>query len=40
MLVHIPDVLTQEQVRYCRDLMARADWVDGRVAGNHGDLGA
>jgi PKHD-type hydroxylase len=35
MLVHIPEVLTQEQVRYCRDLMARADWVDGRITAGH-----
>ena len=35
MLVHIPDVLTAEQVRYCRDLMARADWVDGRITAGH-----
>ena len=35
MLVHIPEVLTAEQVRYCRDLMARADWVDGRITAGH-----
>lgn len=35
MLVHIPGVLTAEQVSYCRDLMARADWVDGRVTAGH-----
>ena len=35
MLVHIPGVLTAEQVSYCRELMARADWVDGRVTAGH-----
>ena len=35
MLVHIPDVLTPDQVRYCRDLMARANWVDGRITAGH-----
>ncbi|QDM14733.1 Fe2+-dependent dioxygenase [Tardiphaga sp. vice352] len=35
MLVHIPEVLTAEQVRYCRDLMARANWVDGRITAGH-----
>jgi PKHD-type hydroxylase len=35
MLVHIPEVLTAEQVRCCRDLMARANWVDGRITAGH-----
>lgn len=35
MLVHIPGVLTAEQVNYCRELMARADWVDGRITAGH-----
>ena len=33
MLVHIPEVLTPEQVRHCRDVMERASWVDGRGHG-------
>ncbi len=35
MLVRIPNVLTAEQVRHCRDVMARAAWVDGRVTAGH-----
>jgi PKHD-type hydroxylase len=35
MLVHVPEVLTPEQVRYCRDVMARANWVDGRITAGH-----
>ena len=31
MMVHIPNVLTPEQVARCRDVMTKADWVDGRV---------
>ena len=31
MLVHIPDVLTSEQVADARRLLDSADWVDGRV---------
>jgi PKHD-type hydroxylase len=35
MLVHIPNVLTPDQVRHCREVMARANWVDGRVTAGH-----
>jgi PKHD-type hydroxylase len=35
MLVRIPNVLTPEQVQHCRDVMARTDWVDGRVTAGH-----
>lgn len=35
MLVHIPEVLTPDQVRHCREVMTRADWVDGRVTAGH-----
>ena len=35
MLVHIPEVLTPEQVRHCREVMERASWVDGRVTAGH-----
>ena len=38
MLVQIPDVLTPEEVRYCRERLARSQWVDGRVTA--GDLAA
>jgi len=31
MLICIPDVLTSEEVAYCRSLMARAPWQDGRA---------
>jgi PKHD-type hydroxylase len=31
MLLQIPDVLTAEQTRECRDALDRAEWVDGRV---------
>jgi PKHD-type hydroxylase len=31
MLLHIPDVLTSEQVAHGRHLLADAQWVDGRV---------
>ena len=30
MILNIPDVLTQEQVAKCRDLLAKAEWIDGR----------
>jgi PKHD-type hydroxylase len=30
-LVQVPDVLTEAQVARCRELMARAPWVDGRA---------
>ena len=35
MLLNLPDVLTAEQVRYCREQLARAEWVDGRVTAGH-----
>jgi PKHD-type hydroxylase len=31
MLLHVPEVLTEAQVARCRELMAAATWVDGRV---------
>jgi PKHD-type hydroxylase len=34
-LVHVPKVLTEAQVARCRELMARAPWVDGRVTAGH-----
>ncbi len=31
MLLHIPNVLTQEQVAQCRDILTSSKWVDGNV---------
>lgn len=31
MLLHIPNVLTQEQVTQCRDILTSSRWVDGNV---------
>ena len=38
MLVHIPEVLTAEQVRRCREVMAQTAWVDGRSTAGHQSL--
>jgi PKHD-type hydroxylase len=35
MMVRIPNVLTQEQVMRCREVMQRATWADGRVTAGH-----
>jgi len=35
MLLPIPDVLTAEQVAQARHILARADWVDGKVTAGH-----
>ena len=35
MMVHIPNVLTPDQVARCREVMTRADWVDGNVTAGH-----
>ena len=35
MLLQIPDVLSAEQIAFCRQKMAHADWVDGRVTAGH-----
>lgn len=35
MMVHIPNVLTADQIARCRDVMQRASWVDGRVTAGH-----
>src|SRR3954468_10826783 len=35
MMIHIPNVLTPEQVARCRDVMTRAAWVDGKVTAGH-----
>jgi PKHD-type hydroxylase len=35
MMVHIPNVLTPDQVKRCREVMERTAWVDGRVTAGH-----
>jgi len=35
MMVHVPNVLTPEQVARCREVMERAAWVDGNVTSGH-----
>jgi PKHD-type hydroxylase len=35
MLVHVPAVLSPDQVTECRRALAEADWVDGRVTAGH-----
>jgi predicted 2-oxoglutarate/Fe(II)-dependent dioxygenase YbiX len=35
MLLHIPSVLTVEQVAHCRQKLEKAEWVDGRVTAGH-----
>jgi PKHD-type hydroxylase len=35
MLIEIPDVLTSEEVARARDLLAAAEWIDGRVTAGH-----
>jgi PKHD-type hydroxylase len=35
MMVHVPNVLTPEQVAHCREVFARAAWEDGRSTAGH-----
>jgi PKHD-type hydroxylase len=35
MLLHIPEILTAEQLAECRAALAAAEWVDGRVTAGH-----
>lgn len=35
MLLHVPEVLTAEQVRECRRELDAAEWVDGRITAGH-----
>ncbi len=35
MMVHIPQVLSAEQVSHCREVFARAPWEDGRGTAGH-----
>jgi PKHD-type hydroxylase len=39
MMLHIPDVLTPEQVRHCNEVLSNAAWIDGRAtAGDQSGL--
>lgn len=35
MLLHVPDVLSAEQVSACRKALENADWADGRITAGH-----
>ncbi len=35
MILHVPNVLNEQQVAHCRDVMEHATWVDGRVAAGY-----
>lgn len=35
MLLHIPDVLSPEQVSHCRQLLQTTEWIDGAVTAGH-----
>lgn len=35
MIVHIPEVLNQDQLARCREAMERAAWIDGRATAGH-----
>jgi PKHD-type hydroxylase len=35
MMIHIPGVLTAEQVARCREVMEKGAWIDGRVTAGH-----
>jgi PKHD-type hydroxylase len=35
MMIHVPNVLSAEQVARCRDVMTRAAWIDGRATAGH-----
>lgn len=35
MLLHVPQVLTTEQVAHCRARLAQADWADGRITAGY-----
>jgi PKHD-type hydroxylase len=34
-IVHIQSLLNEEQVAHCREVMNRANWVDGRVTAGY-----
>jgi PKHD-type hydroxylase len=35
MLLQVPDILTPEQVKEFREILSKADWVDGKVTAGH-----
>src|ERR1700754_3765841 len=35
MMVHVPNLLSPDQVARCREVMTKAAWVDGRVTTGH-----
>ena len=35
MLLQIPEVLSAEQIAACREVLEKADWVDGRITAGH-----
>jgi PKHD-type hydroxylase len=35
MLLHVPEILSVDQVRHARELLDAAEWVDGRVTAGH-----
>jgi len=35
MMIHVPNVLTPEQVARCREVMTKAAWVDGNITAGH-----
>jgi PKHD-type hydroxylase len=35
MLLHVPDVLTRDQIAHVRQMLDAAEWVDGRVTAGH-----
>ncbi len=39
MLVHIPSLLSPAEVAHCRDMLAKADWVDGKVTAGEQSAG-
>jgi len=40
MLIDIPNVLTPDQVRHCRQQLENAEWTDGRLTAGHSALAA
>ena len=35
MIVQVPSILNPQQIAHCREVMNRANWVDGRVTAGH-----
>jgi PKHD-type hydroxylase len=35
MLLRIPDVLTPDQIKQARELLDKAEWIDGKVTAGH-----